>query len=125
MNTNEIKSSTNKPQANQAPYLEEKPSKLTRNDWRQLIQEWEKSGLAQTTFCRERDLVLHQFTYYRHVFLKERPSQSPLMPVRVNSTQAPSSHFILHLQNGMKLSIPSAYDESSLIQLLKTIGASV
>lgn len=59
--------------------------------WRGVLAEWEKSGLSQVAFCRQRQLSLSALRWWRGKFLKEgekatRKRQSRkgrFVPVRV------------------------------------------
>lgn len=58
--------------------------KLTRADWFRYIDEQEKSGVSQATFCKQKQLSACQFSYYRGLRVKSRneqktePSFSPI-----------------------------------------------
>lgn len=43
----------------------EKPDRYA--NWKELITKQEKSGLSQTEFCKQHNLVLSKFVYYRSV----------------------------------------------------------
>ncbi len=36
--------------------------------WRLHIEQWQASGLSQARYCREQELVTHQFRYWKHQF---------------------------------------------------------
>ncbi len=72
------------------------PTKLPRDQrsdfWSQQIQMWQQSGLSQVVFCRQHNLVLHQFTYWH---CKSKPLSTPVkrnatfdafIPVTVTAT---------------------------------------
>lgn len=44
-----------------------------REKWRKALEEWELSGESQAGFCRERNLSLSSFQYYKSIFGKESP----------------------------------------------------
>lgn len=99
--------------------------KLTRKDWRQIIQDWEESELSQSAFCSSRAINFHQFSYYRNKFLNEDRDEQALIPVRISSaseTQPSNNAFILHLKGDARLIIPSSYHEQALKKLLTLLG---
>ena len=46
----------------------------SREKWKALVEEHEKSGLTQQEFCRQHNCSFHSFVYYRGLF-RERPYQ--------------------------------------------------
>jgi hypothetical protein len=89
--------------------------------WRQHISEFELSGLPQIQFCRLKNLVPHQFSYYHNLF-KTQPSVSInadklFAPVNINHVPASTTEqFIeLTLPNGLQCKIPSSL-ETQIIQ---------
>ena len=39
---------------------------MTKSEqWQQYVDAWQKSGLSQATFCKQHELVLHNFQYWR------------------------------------------------------------
>lgn len=52
----------------------------TREEWFKLIEEYKKSGLKQSTFCKQRDLVPSRFSYYFQRYCKQQKNTSPRLP---------------------------------------------
>ena len=105
-------------------------SKHTKQDWLNLIKEWEDSALTQKQFCQRKGLVLSHFVY-RRAYQKKKLAPSPqqekksFLPVKILSEQEACSKgqeaFMLFLPNGLKLSIPAQYSASSLSTLLHVL----
>ncbi len=76
--------------------------------WRALINEQANSGLTQTEFCKQGNVVLSQFTYYRGILVEKPQSKSQkvkpaLAPVKILSPDVnPSSDIRLTLPNGFQ-----------------------
>ena len=101
------------------------PRKRSRDDWRTIIAEWEATDLSQKHFCEQHGYPLHQFTYYRYLFLQAGRSKKRLVPICLDAAiQKPDSDppFILHLPTGATLPIPQAYDTAALKKLLSALG---
>jgi len=105
-----------------------KASRLSTNEWRSLIKEWEQSNQTQKVFCKERELNLNNFTYHRGQLKKQSKTGAKLMPVKIKA-EGPvskySQHFILELVDSKKLAIPQRYDAAALRDLLKLLEGSV
>jgi len=98
-----------------------------QRDWPALCREWEKSGVPQKTFCRDKDISYVQFVYQRQRWKNKPAVPAKLLPVeRVPlpsmEGQPRPSHFIVEWPSGIKLSIPMHADASTLITLLTTLG---
>jgi len=54
--------------------------------WQRHIEQWSQSGLNQATYCRERNLKMKSFTYFKSRLKKNLSVQFvqvPVEPVRV------------------------------------------
>lgn len=95
-------------------------------DWKALIAEQEISGLSQREFCRQRDLVLSQFVYYRHSSRKKDKTINPepsLKPVRLtgNESSAISGDIRLSLPNGFQCSFPCTIETNQIRRLVEVL----
>ena len=43
-------------------------------EWQPLIREWQASGLSMTRWCKERQLPLHLFCYWKEKIDRTKPS---------------------------------------------------
>ncbi|MBX3709182.1 MAG: hypothetical protein KF702_05425 [Gammaproteobacteria bacterium] len=71
--------------------------------WQTLVEEQEKSGLSQTEFCRQHQLVLSQFSYYRSVFKSQKEinkSMDVFQPIQFKINKTP-------LEGEIKIILPS------------------
>ena|SRR3990167_2774692 len=107
------------------PFVEAEPSTVIVNntptlDWKNIIADWENSGLSQTEFCKSRKLNYQTFGYQRSKSLKKMIRKTGLLPVKIIGKDQPigTNHFILQWPTGMKLSIPINADSDTLKILL-------
>lgn len=84
--------------------------------WQQHISEWEKSGLTQTAYCKQQNIKLANFGYWRNRLNKSNPSRK-LIPVHMES----STMIRLALPNGIRLETPL----HALNDVLQQIGRSL
>jgi hypothetical protein len=93
--------------------------------WQNLIEAQQASGLSQKEFCKQRDLVLSQFVYYRCKFNNESPSkESGFMPVKVSNKELSASaacDIKLVLPNGFQCIFPSHTDCSQVKKLIEVL----
>ena len=76
----------------------------TKPNWRQLIDQWQQSGLSGSQFCTDHNLVYHQFMYWKQKFSK--PVVSPMPDKRsgfaaVVPKAESGSGLTLNLPNGI------------------------
>jgi hypothetical protein len=95
-------------------------------NWEALIAEQEKSGLTQEAFCKERDVVLTKFVYYRSQIKKKAKStqQSPLSfsPVKVaKKEEIVGSEIRLSLPNGFQCAFPTQLEISQIKRLVEAL----
>jgi hypothetical protein len=53
-----------------------------KQKWTQYLEEWKASGLSQSGFCRNRNLKLSTFQYYRKI-LKHSPIEQPFVKISI------------------------------------------
>ncbi len=92
-----------------------------RDKWKTLIAEYEISGLSQVEFCKQNELSLAQFSYYRGALKPEqRTSKNPpstFVPVKVNQ-QAAINEMRVILPNGFQFAFPSEIESSRIKELI-------
>ena len=45
--------------------------------WQQHIAQWQASGLSQASYCRQQELLKHQFRYWKRKFLADLEPAAP------------------------------------------------
>ena len=74
--------------------------------WMQQVSAWKASGMPQTAFCKERDLIYHRFIYWKLKF--EGASQSSQHVTKRSEfvKVLPSSPGV-HQESGLTLNFPN------------------
>lgn len=95
--------------------------------WKALIHEQMKSGLTQTEFCKQHEIVLSQFTYYRGILSDKPPLDSKkvkpaLSPIKIiPSETSPSSDIRLTLPNGFQCVFSSRLELTHVKRLMEVL----
>ena len=102
--------------------------------WRRIIEEWTGSGLTQSEFCRQRELSLPSFSWWKwELARRERESEQPMfLPVRVVGSAdgiepalwRDSGDFEVTLQQGYRIRVPEYFDPEALRRLIKALEVS-
>ncbi len=81
-----------------------------RSSWFNHIKQWKTSGQSQSHYCRDNQLKLHQFIYWKQVFNPKQkvkpnmPTESGFVAVQLASAQrSPSSSMVIQLPNGIRI----------------------
>lgn len=93
--------------------------------WKTLIAEHEKSGLSQVAFCKERNINLSHFGYYRSVIKsksskKTNPELFSAVQIKRPELNA-SAEIKIILPNGFQCMIPSAIDSLQLKRIMEAL----
>ena len=87
--------------------------------WQRHIEKWSQSGLSQVAYCRECNLKIKSFTYFKSRLKKNLPVQFvqvPVEPVRVPS-------FVkLNIGSSFQIEIPDGFSQNTLTQVLQVLG---
>ena len=99
--------------------------KQKRSEWRKHLECWRSSGLTQIAYCRQHDLKVHQFTYW-----KKRLAQTDVavtfVPVnlpsgaRMASVDRDTSLRII-VDGDLQIEIRSDFDPQLLRRLIATL----
>jgi len=99
-----------------------KQNKLTKKQrrWQRHIKQWFQSELSQAAYCREYNLKIKSFTYFKSRLEKENLPvqfvQVPVEPVRVPS-------FVkLNVGSNFQIEIPDGFSQNTLTQVLQVLG---
>jgi hypothetical protein len=92
----------------------ERENKLSQ--WKDWIEEQEKSGLSQKKFCEEKNLALSSFVYYRIKFHKIKPSTvGNFSPVQIQKSGSVNvSEIKIQLPNGFHCTFPTHLEISQV-----------
>jgi transposase-like protein len=115
--------------------MESQGKRTGREEWRKRIERWSDSGLSAEQFAAELGINAGTLKYWKYRLGKEStgsaaaepklqrgtaPSVSSLVEVHAATMVAPSS-FVLELERGRRLQIPSQFDGSTLELLLSLL----
>lgn len=89
-----------------------------RAEWFALIDEQAASGLSQTEFCKQRNLVLCRFGYYKKLRASEiDQSRASFSPVVVNQGQV-IGDIKIEMPNGFICHVPVGISPEKLKQIM-------
>ena len=95
--------------------------------WRGIIAKWETSGQTQAEFCRERDLSLPSFGWWKwELARRDRENSQPkLLPVRVIGTVEPqereTDQLEVVLRQGYRVCVPENFSADALRRLITAL----
>jgi hypothetical protein len=96
-----------------------------REQWQDIVEKQEKSGLSQAEYCKQNNIVISQFTYYRGLIKTSKLTASPrlnvFIPVKINKVENPSSEIRILLPNGFHCFIPSQIDAPHIKRLIEVL----
>jgi len=86
--------------------------------WQCHIEKWSQSGLSQAAYCREYNLKIKSFNYFKSRLKKTLPVQFvqvPVEPVRV------PSFLKLNIGSSFQIDIPDGFSQNTLTQVLQIL----
>jgi transposase-like protein len=98
-------------------------ARRTRDAWRQLVSDWQRSGLSVEAFAAEHELNAHTLTWWRTQFRQEVP---PLRfaPVRLSPPPSPPAPAVVDvLIADVTLRVPETVSARRVAELVRAIGA--
>lgn len=100
---------------------ESRQNQLTKKQryWQRHVEQWKKSGLSQAAYCRECNLNIKSFNYFKSRLKKNLPVQFvqlPVEPVRV------PSFLKLNIGSSFQIDIPDGFSQNTLTQVLQVLG---
>lgn len=94
--------------------------------WKALIDEQEKSSLSQAEFCKQHNIAVSQFGYYRGLLkAKDRANlKKPELfsPVQIKKIDTKQSHEVkIVLPNGFQCYFPASVDSMQIKRLMEAL----
>ena len=103
----------------------EKVSAEKRRFWQAHIVSWEQSGKSQSAYCRDNNLPLKSFNYWRNKFIV-RETPVTFVPVSVKIPPPPSgksgTSLKLLTRSGYGIEIGDGFNPDTLKKLLNTLA---
>jgi hypothetical protein len=104
--------------------MEIEVKKLTREEkpsyWQAQVSSWRGSGLSQAQFCRDHNLKVRDFGYWKRKLSRTSDSVR-FVPLRVKSSPSPSSSLGLVLDNGLRIEVREGFSPGTLRDLIHTL----
>lgn len=93
--------------------------------WTSHINAWKSSGLTQAKYCRQKDLIRHQFTYWKCKLEKKVDPITfvPIMgkPVRSQTPQNHQAPIKLIIDSMYQIEIGDGFSPGTLSTLIRTL----
>lgn len=96
----------------------------SRSEWFVFVDEQATSGISQTEFCKQRNLILYHFNYYKKLRMRNRTSipQESFSPVVIRPDKKPSTSEVkIDLPNGFCCHLPSSIPAEQLKQIISVL----
>lgn len=108
-------------------------SKRTGADWREVLAEWQDSGLSIRGFCRRQGIAEARFYYWRkRLNIEGHPQDTTsrlatFLPVQIKKISTPcyssGSYVELFLPGGVIVRFSGEISDDRLLRVLKATGA--
>jgi hypothetical protein len=102
--------------------------KKNKEVWIKRFQEWENSGLTRIDYCRQYQIPLSTFDYWRHRIRKESKGEkngTGMVKLPPFTPPKKPTHFTLEYPSGHKLHIPSDYTSNGLNRLVRDLHEAI
>ena len=101
--------------------------KSKRRFWKDHIENWQESGLTQVEYCKDQQLKISTFLYWKAKLAKQRLSK-PLLPVSIKSevtanTRSFPSGISLSVKDRYTIELEIGFNPDTLHQLLDFLEA--
>ncbi|MCK5100591.1 MAG: IS66 family insertion sequence element accessory protein TnpB [Desulfobacteraceae bacterium] len=95
-------------------------NEVRRKFWKSHIKHWSESSISQLEYCRQNDLIPHQFTYWKTKFKNQNlPVEFiQVMPEPMNIDLA---NLKLNISQGLQIEIPDGFTSTTLERVLTTL----
>lgn len=92
----------------------------THANWHRLIEEYKKSGLKRSKFCKEKGIPISSFAYYLRTYNKCQSQQKPAFSQVVVQPQImpPIAEIKIDLPNGIRCQVSSCIHPDQLKKLM-------
>ena len=90
----------------------------SREQWREVIREQEGSGQTIVSFCRDRELSVHQFHYHKGRLREEAPGSG----FREVPDSARGAIRLVRVGRNWQVQLERGFDAVALRELLRALG---
>ncbi|MBT6457062.1 MAG: hypothetical protein HOK37_16165 [Gammaproteobacteria bacterium] len=98
---------------------------LTQSKWSDRISAWETSGLSQSAFCKQHQLVYGTFVYWRSHLKKlntDHAQSDSVSFLPITLTQEKKKSLLLRINNLHGIELQPGFDAELLRQVVKAIA---
>jgi hypothetical protein len=95
--------------------------KEKRKFWEGHIQAWRESGLSQASYCRQNDLKMHRWWYWRKRISHPADSEITFVPLNFSSDRMYRAGVKVVTPNGYRIEVDHGFDLSKLRQLITAV----
>jgi len=90
--------------------------------WKNEFNRWETSGLTRAEYCRQNNIKLSTFDYWRHRLkdLASKENKLVKLPVSLLTTATPIT---IELMNQIQIKVPENYHSETLKKIITDIRA--
>ena len=94
--------------------------------WDEHLSKWKESGLSQSAYCREHELNLHRFNYWKRRLSPKSPSVSLVeLPISMRNTAwlpSPSPPLCIVFGSRFRIELQTGFDPASLESVLRVLS---
>lgn len=88
--------------------------------WQTHIEQWSHSGLSQVAYCRQNNLKIKSFVYFK---AKNKKRNLPVAFVQIPDEQLSTPSFLkLNIGSGFQIEIPDGFSGITLERVLSTLN---
>jgi len=88
--------------------------------WQHHIEQWAQSGQSQAEYCRQHNLKIRRFNYFKSR-LKKKNIPVQFVEIPVEPVQAPL-FLKLNIGSDFQVEIPDGFSQATLAKVLQVIG---
>lgn len=92
--------------------------------WRQHLNAWHDSSLSQAAYCRQQNVSLPCFGYWRgKLGTVPLPSAKALLPIVVSGVSTPMDRMTVELPNGLHFQLSGGTDAAQWVPMIRVLMA--
>jgi len=100
---------------------EELDPREKRRFWVDHIQAWQASGISQVEYCRQNNLKMHQWWYWRKRISHNSDSEVTFVPLNFSSGKQYRASVNVVTPNGYRIEVDHGFDLSKLRRLISAV----
>ncbi len=90
-------------------------------EWELIIEEWQNSGMSIVNYCRENEIAVATFHYWKKKISSEVTESDAFSEIKFTSDHGSGLWF--EFGNGVKLVVDHGFDQVTLKRLMGAIGS--